>query len=63
MIELYANVPIERRQQLSFYVGFIIKHTEQKEWPHFIINLSHLCNEDEANFLNFYFNMKLEQLK
>lgn len=63
MIELFANIPKEVKEQTEAVANFIFLNFELEDGLKFIQSYISSCEEeDERDFARFYFNMRLEQL-
>ena len=62
MIELFTNIPEEIKKQTEAVANFIFSNFEPESGLKFIQSYISSCeNEDEQEFIRFYFNMRLEQ--
>ena len=63
MIEIFANIPEEVRQQTELVANFIFSTLEPEAGLKFMESYIASCeNEEEKEFIRFYFNMRMEQL-
>ena len=63
MVEIFANIPEEVREQTTLIVNFIFSQLDPESGLKFIESYISSCeNEEEKEFIRFYFNMRLEQL-
>ncbi len=64
MIELFANISDQKREQAKLFFNLVIQQEDitkiSEELHEFTQNAP---TEEERDFLNFYFNMRMEQLK
>lgn len=62
-IEIFANIPEEVKEQTKLIANFIFSHLNQEDALIFINNYISSCeNEEEKEFIRFYFNMRIEQI-
>jgi len=63
MIEIFANIPEEIRKQTELIANFIFSTLKPEAGLKFIESYIASCeNEEEKEFIRFYFNMRMEQL-
>ena len=63
MIELFANIPKEVKEQTEVVANFVFLNFEPEPGLKFIQSYISSCeDEDERDFVRFYFNTRLEQL-
>ena len=63
MIEIFANIPEEVRQQTELVANFIFSTLEPEAGLKFMESYISSCqDEEEKEFVRFYFNMRMEQL-
>ena len=63
MIELFTNIPENVKKQNELVINFIFNTLDPDSGLKFIQNYISSCqNEEEKDFIRFYFNMRLEQL-
>ena len=63
MVEIFANIPEEIREQTRLIANFIFSQLEPEAGLKFMESYISSCqNEEEKEFVRFYFNMRLEQL-
>lgn len=63
MIELFTNIPKEVKEQTEVVANFIFSNFEPEAGLKFIQSYISSCEEeDERDFVRFYFNTRLEQL-
>ena len=63
MIEIFANIPEEVRQQTELVANFIFSTLEPEAGLKFMESYIASCeNEEEKEFIRFYFNMRMAQL-
>ena len=63
MVEIFTNIPEEVREQTTLIVNFIFSQLDPESGLKFIESYISSCeNEEEKEFIRFYFNMRLEQL-
>ena len=64
MIELFPNVPGYVREQAKFWVDFALKQKNPFEGAKMVSNFANSCQtEEDKEFVNFYFNLRLEQIR
>lgn len=62
MIELFTNIPDNIKKQNELVINFIFNTLDPDSGLKFIQNYISSCqNEEEKDFIRFYFNMRLEQ--
>ena len=63
MVEIYKDIPEEIRKQTELIANFIFSTLEPEAGLKFMKSYIASCeNEEEKEFIRFYFNMKMEQL-
>ena len=63
MIEIFTNIPEEVKEQTKLIVNFIFSQLDPESGPKFIESYISSCqDEEEKEFIRFYFNMRMEQL-
>lgn len=63
MIEIFANIPEEVKEQTKLVVNFIFSQLNPEQGLKFIESYISSCqDEEEKSFVRFYFNMRMEQL-
>ena len=63
MIEIFTNIPEEVKEQTKLVVNFIFSQLNPEQGLKFIESYISSCqDEEEKNFIRFYFNMRMEQL-
>lgn len=63
MTEIFASIPEEVKTQTQLIADFIFSQLEPEAGLKFIENyISSSENEEERDFIRFYFNMRMEQL-
>lgn len=63
MIEIYKDIPEEARKQTELVANFIFSNFEPEAGLKFMESYIASCeNEEEKDFIRFYFNMRMEQL-
>lgn len=64
MIELFTGLPSDLKIQIQKFIDGILNKYELIEAVKIIADFSNSCSsEEEQDFIDFYFNMKMEQLK
>ena len=62
MIELFTNIPEEVKTQTELVANFVFNTFDPESGLKFIQNYISSCqDEEEQEFIRFYFNMRLEQ--
>ena len=62
-IEIFANIPEEVREQTRLIANFIFSQLDPEAGLKFMESYIASCdNEEEKEFIRFYFNMRMEQL-
>ena len=63
MVEIYKDIPEEVRRQTELVANFIFSTLEPEAGLKFMESYIASCeNEEEKEFIRFYFNMRMEQL-
>ena len=63
MTEIFTNIPEEVKAQTKLIVNFIFSQLDPESGLKFIESYISSCeNEEERDFIRFYFNMRMEQL-
>ena len=63
MVELFADLPDEIKRKNEYIIDFIIKTFNSQQCLAFISSYLNSCeNEEEKQFINFYFSLRMEQL-
>lgn len=63
MVELFTNIPEEIKIQTELVANFVFNNFEPEAGLKFIQSYISSCqDEEEQDFIRFYFNMRLEQL-
>lgn len=63
MIEIFTNIPEEVKRQTELVANFIFSNFEPEAGLKFMESYITSCeNEEEKDFIRFYFNMRMEQL-
>lgn len=63
MIELFTGIPDNVKKQNELVINFIFNTLDPESGLKFIQNYISSCqNEEEKDFIRFYFNVRLEQL-
>jgi len=62
-IEIFANIPEEVREQTRLIANFIFSQLDPESGLKFIQSYISSCeDEEEKEFVRFYFNMRMEQI-
>lgn len=63
MIELFANLPEEVKEQHERIINFALENFEPQQCLSFLKSYINSCeNEEEKEFIDFYFSLRMEQL-
>jgi hypothetical protein len=63
MVEIYKDIPEEIRKQTEAVANFIFSNFEPEPGLKFIQSYISSCeDEEEKEFVRFYFNMRMEQI-
>ena len=63
MIEIFTNIPEEVKKQTELVANFIFSTLEPEAGLRFMESYISSCeNEEEKDFIRFYFKMRMEQL-
>ncbi len=63
MIEIFDNIPERTKKQAEFIFDMAMRHSNLPTVVKILDNYTNTCiNEEEKEFLNFYFNMRMEQM-
>lgn len=63
MIEIFNNIPKEVRDNAKFWFEVALSQTDAKDTIRMLSEYRNSCeNEEEQEFVDFYFNMRFEQL-
>ena len=63
MIEIFTNIPEEVKRQTELIANFIFSNFKPEAGLKFMESYIASCeNEEEKDFIRFYFNMRMEQL-
>lgn len=63
MTELFTNIPTDVKKQHSEFIDFIFLHYDAQSAAKIILEYVKTCIDiDEQEFIDFYFNLKMEQL-
>lgn len=63
MIELFADLSDEVKRRNEYIVDFAIKTFEPQQCFNFLSSYAHSCeNEEEKQFIDFYFQLRMEQI-
>lgn len=63
MVEIFTSIPEEVKQQAKLVADFIFTTLEPEAGLRFMDSYISSCeNEEEKDFIRFYFNMRMEQL-
>lgn len=64
MIEIFPNVSEQTRQFAKYWVDLALKQPKPIDGLKMVSDFSDSCfTEEEKNFVDFYFYMRMEQLK
>lgn len=63
MIEIFNNIPDKVKEQAEFIFNIAIKYSDISRTIKILNNYINTCiNEEEKKFVEFYFNLRMEQL-
>lgn len=63
MVEIFANIPEEVKEQTRLIANFIFSQLEPEAGLKFMESYISSCqDEEEKEFVRFYFNMRMEQI-
>lgn len=63
-IELFPNIPQDVRDRTKLIADFALMQNDAISAVKILSEYANTCiNEEEQEFVDFYFNMRLEQLK
>lgn len=64
MVEIFADIPVEIKKQHSDFIDMCFKYFELPSAADIILKYVNTCrNPEEQEFIDFYFNLKMEILK
>lgn len=64
MIELFVELPQEVKDKIRTYVDSVLKDFQLLDAAKIINEFANSCtDEEEQNFIDFYFNLKLEEMQ
>lgn len=64
MIKLFDEIPRDIRDSIVIYIEYTILKAPQYSWAELVFGLSQQYQSEEIkDFIDFYFNMRMEQLK
>lgn len=64
MIELFPNVSIHIRDLAKYWIDLALRQTNPMESAKIMLEFINSCNtQEEKDFIDFYFNLRMEQLK
>ena len=64
MIELFPDLPTAIKQEIANIINAAFESLEIHDCTELIAKFANNCtNEDEKNFIDFYFKFKLEQIR
>lgn len=64
MIEIYADIPQKTRDQAKFWVDMALRQKDLFEGIRMVSEYARSCeSEEEKEFVDFYFKLRLEALK
>lgn len=64
MIKLFDEVPRDIRDSIVIYIEYTILKAPKYRWAELVFGLSQQYQSEEIkDFIDFYFNMRMEQLK
>ena len=64
MIELFVERPQEVKDKIRTYIDSVLKNFQLLDAAKIINEFANSCtDEEEQNFIDFYFNLKLEEMQ
>lgn len=64
MIELFTELPQEIKDGIRMYVDSVLEDFQLLDAAKVISEFANNCiDEEEQNFIDFYFNLKLEEMQ
>lgn len=64
MIELFKEIPIEIKDMITKIIDYTFDNFELQQCAEIVAEFANSCTvEEEKNFIDFYFTLKMEQLK
>lgn len=64
MVELFANVPEYIRELAKYWVDLALKQRNPMDSIKMVLEFANSCpTEEEKDFVDFYFRLRLEQIK
>ena len=64
MTEIFENVSSEMKQMISSFIDIALASVDPKKIPKLISDFVNIMpTEEAANFVDFYFRLKLEELR
>ena len=64
MVELFTELPQEIKDGIRMYVDSVLKDFQLLDAVKIISEFANACtNQDEQDFIDFYFNLKLEEIR
>lgn len=64
MIEIFDNLSIPIKKEITQFIDNIFNNYELMDCASIIANFSNNCdNEELQDFIDFYFNLKMEQYR
>ena len=63
MIEIFSEIPVHIKEQAKLWVDLALRQTNPAESIKIMEEFRNLLKENEKDFCDFYFNMRLEELK
>ena len=64
MIELFTELPQEIKDGIRTYIDLVLKDFQLLDAAKIISEFANTCtNEEEQDFIDFYFNLKLEEMQ
>ena len=64
MVELFADIPNRIREQAKFWVDLALQQNNPADTIKMVADYANSCiNEEEREFVDFYFKMRLQQLE
>lgn len=64
MIEIFDNIPIEIKKLIMQYIDYVFENYRPQEIAQIINDFVKSCTiQEQSEFIDFYFHLKLEQMK
>lgn len=64
MIELFQDLPDKSKSMITTFIDTALQYVQPLKWPQLISKFANaMPTQQLEDFVDFYFNMKLEQLQ